>query len=93
MTYVLLLSTVYVTCPLHIRYTYVTVDHLLYVCGILKADLKTDAGKELFLYYHATLSILTHVKTSNKVALVISNDGWSDLGFELTSILVRYYIS
>lgn len=60
------------TCVITVEhcYTSVTVDHLAYVCGILKTDLKTDNGKELFLYYQATSTILTHVKTSNKVSLL-----------------------
>ena len=47
--------------------THVTVDHLAHVSGTLKSELKTDGGKDMFLYYQATSTLLTHVKTTNKV--------------------------
>ena len=44
-----------------------SVDHLAHVFDYLRNELKSEAGKELFISYQATPVILQHFKPSNKV--------------------------
>ena len=44
-----------------------SVDLLAHVFDVLKADLKSDVAKELFLYYQGTTVVLQYLKPVNKV--------------------------
>lgn len=44
-----------------------SVDLLAHVFDVLKADLKSDHAKELFLYYQGTTVVLQFLKPVNKV--------------------------
>lgn len=45
-----------------------SVDLLAHVFDVLKADLKSDVAKELFLYYQGTTVVLQFLKPVNKVS-------------------------
>ena len=47
----------------------ISVDLLAHVFDVLKADLKSDVAKELFLYYQGTTVVLQFLKPINKVLL------------------------
>ena len=47
-----------------------SVDLLAHVFDVLKADLKSDVAKELFLYYQGTTVVLQYLKPVNKVHLL-----------------------
>ena len=53
---------VYVVCL-----SFLPVDLLAHVFDVLKADLKSDVAKELFLYYQGTTVVLQYLKPVNKV--------------------------
>ena len=48
-----------------------SVDLLAHVFDVLKADLKSDVAKELFLYYQGTTVVLQYLKPVNKVWVCI----------------------
>ena len=50
-------------------YVNISVDLLAHVFDVLKADLKSDVAKELFLYYQGTTVVLQFLKPINKVLL------------------------
>ncbi|KAK2183356.1 hypothetical protein NP493_311g01005, partial [Ridgeia piscesae] len=58
------------------------VDHLAHVSGTLKSELKTDGGKDMFLYYQATSTLLTHVKTTNKLMVNLVTDIYLQMAIE-----------
>ena len=47
--------------------SFLSVDLLAHVFDVLKADLKSDVAKELFLYYQGTTVVLQYLKPVNKV--------------------------
>ena len=48
------------------------VDLLAHVFDVLKADLKSDVAKELFLYYQGTTVVLQYLKPVNKVLIILT---------------------
>ena len=47
----------------------IVVDHLVQMFDLLRNELKTEAGKQLFVEYQANPLMLHHLKPSNKVSL------------------------
>ena len=75
---------------LHVRFlssliilqTITQVDHIAHVFEVLKSDLKSDAGKELFLHYQATPIFLHFLKPSAKAFMNTALDVYLHLSME-----------
>ena len=69
-----------------------SVDYLARVYETLRNDLKSDTGKEYFLYYQATPIMLSHLKPTHKV-FIKTNISVNFIGiFEDSDILFYNFV-